>query len=104
MGGSAPTMTDDESNTVDMSDSSIAEKLAPIFDAMLLDTTELLSSSVIVGADPPIHTRIRGSVNRAFTRGRIEALRDYVEEEVARCLEGIDDAPTFDVYVDLASQ
>jgi cytochrome P450 len=87
-----------------MSDSSIAEKLAPIFDAMLLDTKELLSSSVIVGADPPIHTRIRGSVNRAFTRGRIEALRGYVEDEVARCLEGIDDAPTFDVYVDLASQ
>ena len=90
--------------TVDMSDSSIAEKLAPIFETMLLDTKELLSSSVIVGADPPIHTRIRGSVNRAFTRGRIEALRGYIEEEVARCLEGIDHAPTFDVYADLASQ
>jgi cytochrome P450 len=90
--------------TVDMSDSSIAEKLAPIFEAMLLDTKELLSSSVIVGADPPIHTRIRGSVNRAFTRGRIEALRGYIEEEVARCLEGLDHAPTFDVYADLAIQ
>lgn len=90
--------------SVDMEDPEIAERLAPVFDSMLLDSSELLSSSVIVGADPPLHTRIRASVNRAFTRRRIEALKDFVDEEVARCLEGIDTAATFEVNDDLASQ
>ena len=90
--------------SVDMENPEIAERLGPVFDAMLLDSSELLSSSVIVGSDPPLHTRIRASVSRAFTRRRIEALKGFIEEEVARCLEGIDSAATYEVNEDLASQ
>ena len=59
---------------VDFEIPEVAERLLPVFDTMLLDTHELLSAPVIVGADPPLHTRIRSTVNRAFTRGRIQSL------------------------------
>jgi len=76
--------------------------LAPVFDQMLLDAKELLTATVIVGADPPVHTAHRNSVNRAFTRRRIEALRGFVESEVDNCLADIDRASTYDVSLDLA--
>ena len=89
---------------VDFEIPEVAERLLPVFDTMLLDTHELLSAPVIVGADPPLHTRIRSTVNRAFTRGRIQSLREYIEEEVASCLAGIDEAEVFEVNDDLATQ
>jgi cytochrome P450 len=88
---------------VDFEIPEVAERLMPVFDSMLLDSQEVLSAPVIVGADPPIHTRIRSSVNRAFTRNRIQSLRGYIEQEVASCLAGIDEAEVFDVNDDLAT-
>jgi cytochrome P450 len=87
---------------VDPDNADLAERLRPVFDKMLLDTQELLRANVIVGADPPVHTTHRNCVNRAFTRGRVEALRGFVESVVASCLEEIDTAETFDVSDDLA--
>jgi len=88
--------------SVDPDNAALAERLAPVFDQMLLDAKELLTATVIVGADPPVHTAHRNSVNRAFTRRRIEALRGFVESEVDKCLANIDRASTYDVSVDLA--
>jgi cytochrome P450 len=38
-----------------------------------------LWSGVMLGADPPEHTRIRGAVRSAFTPRLVERLRPYVE-------------------------
>jgi len=87
---------------VDPDNEALADRLRPVFEKMLLDTQELLRATVIVGADPPVHTTHRNCVNRAFTRGRVEALRGFVESVVASCLEEIDTAETFEVSDDLA--
>jgi cytochrome P450 len=89
--------------TVDPGNAALAERLRPVFASMLLDSRELQRADVLVGADPPIHTLQRNSVSRAFTRRRIEALRGFVEEEVGKCLEGIDKASSYDVVDSLAN-
>jgi cytochrome P450 len=88
--------------SVDPENAALAARLKPVFDQMLLDSQELLTATLIVGADPPVHGLHRTSVNRAFTRRRIEALRGFVEQEVAKCLEGIDEADSYDVAESLA--
>ena len=86
-----PNGGDSSNPPVDFDIPEVAERLGPVFETMLLDSKELLSASIIVGVDPPLHTKIRGSVNRAFTKTRIEALRGFIDEEVAACLEQIDE-------------
>jgi cytochrome P450 len=82
----------------------VAARLRPVFDTMMLDARELMSAAVIVGADPPVHTRLRRSVNKAFTRARIQALQGFIQEEVDRCLENIRDVDQFDVNNDLGTE
>jgi cytochrome P450 len=89
---------------VDFDNPSVAARLRPVFDTMMLDAQELMSAAVIVGAAPPVHTRLRRSVNKAFTRARIEALHGFIHEEVARCMTNIRDADAFDVNADLATE
>ncbi len=96
-----PNGGDSSNPPVDFDIPEVAERLGPVFETMLLDSKELLSASIIVGVDPPLHTKIRGSVNRAFTKTRIEALRGFIDEEVAACLEQIDSATTFDIIGEL---
>jgi cytochrome P450 len=88
---------------VDFDHLDIAERLRPVFDTMVLDAQELMTAAVIVGSDPPVHTRLRRSVNKAFTRPRIEALRGFIAEEVDRCLRNIGTADVFDVNNELAT-
>ena len=88
---------------VDFDDPDIAQRLRPVFDAMVLDAQELMAAAVIVGSDPPVHTRLRRSVNKAFTRPRIEALKGFIAQEVDRCLRDIGSADVFDVNNDLAT-
>jgi cytochrome P450 len=88
---------------VDFDDPDIGRRLRPVFDTMVLDAQELMAAAVIVGADPPVHTRLRRSVNKAFTRPRIEALKGFIAEEVDRCLSTIGTADEFDVNNDLAT-
>jgi cytochrome P450 len=88
---------------VDFDDPDVARRLRPVFDTMVLDAQELMAAAVIVGSDPPVHTRLRRSVNRAFTRPRMEALRTFINEEAVRCLRNITAADVFDVGNDLAT-
>lgn len=45
--------------------------------------------------DPPLHTKLRARVNRAFTPRSIAALEPFIEEQVAAAFAGIDpDSPT----------
>jgi cytochrome P450 len=89
---------------VDFDNPSVAARLRPVFDTMMLDARELMSAAVIVGADPPVHTRLRRSVNKAFTRARIQALEGFIREEVDRCLTNVRDVDQFDVNNDLATE
>jgi cytochrome P450 len=88
---------------VDFDDPDVARRLRPVFDTMVLDAQELMAAAVIVGSDPPVHTRLRRSVNKAFTRPRIQALHAFIGEEVGRCLQNIAAADVFDVNNDLAT-
>lgn len=54
-----------------------------------------------IDLEPPEHTRIRGSVSRAFTRRRAETRRSAVRRIAERLLEGVDDS--FDVIADYAT-
>jgi cytochrome P450 len=58
---------------------------------------------IVVTYDPPEHTRLRGIVNRAFTRRRVESWRPIIEEETRAAVEGMRSAGSFDVIADLAS-
>jgi cytochrome P450 len=89
---------------IDFDNPSVAARLRPVFDTMMLDARELMSAAVIVGADPPVHTRLRRSVNKAFTRARIQALHGFIQDEVDRCLENIRDVDQFDVNNDLGTE
>jgi cytochrome P450 len=89
---------------VDFDNPSVAARLRPVFDTMMLDARELMSAAVIVGADPPVHTRLRRSVNKAFTRARIQAMQGFIHDEVERCLADITQRDRFDVNNDLATE
>ncbi|TRV80199.1 cytochrome P450 [Streptomyces sp. 130] len=52
-------------------------------------------------ADGADHRRLRSLMGKAFTAGRVERLRPYVEELAARLLDGLEPAATEDGTVDL---
>lgn len=52
--------------------------------------------------DPPQHTRLRRTVNRAFTRPSIEAWRLEIERLVASLVDGLDGRDRADLLTDLA--
>jgi cytochrome P450 len=60
------------------------------------------TASAMVFNDPPTHTRIRGLVTKAFTRGRIERLRPWFEEEVDRRIDTAVRRGRMDVVSDFA--
>jgi cytochrome P450 len=56
----------------------------------------------MLNADPPDHTRLRTLVNRAFTPGRVEALRPRVQQITDALLDGLPESGTFDLMETLA--
>jgi cytochrome P450 len=62
--------------------------------------TRLIRGSFI-DLEPPEHTRIRGSVNRAFTRRRAEMQRSDIRALAERLLDGL--GTRFDVIADYAT-
>jgi cytochrome P450 len=49
-----------------------------------------LWAGVMLGADPPEHTRIRGAVRSAFTPRLVERLRPYVEQLADQLLDAVE--------------
>lgn len=80
------------------------QMLLAVVAGMPVPPEELLAGRVIVGADPPEHTRVRRIVNRGFTARRMEQLRPKVESIVAELIEDIDDWDEFDLITDFARQ
>ncbi len=56
----------------------------------------------LMHSDPPIHTRLRGLVNKAFTPRVVESVREQVQAVTDRLLDGIQSKEGMDVIRDLA--
>jgi cytochrome P450 len=78
--------------------------LLAVVAGMPVPVEELLTGRVIVGADPPQHTRLRRIVNRGFTARRMNQLRPNIEAIVADLLKGIEDADAFEAISGLATE
>ena len=57
----------------------------------------------LLSVDPPDHSRLRALVNRAFTRGAVEAMRPRVEAVVGELLDAAGAKGRFDAIADFAS-
>jgi cytochrome P450 len=68
-----------------------------------LDFQEVFTARVIVGADPPVHTRQRKLVNRGFTPRRINSLRPMIEKTVVEKIAAIGGRSRFDLVRDFAA-
>jgi cytochrome P450 len=78
--------------------------LLAVVSGMPVPVEELLTGRVIVGADPPQHTRLRRIVNRGFTARRMNQLRPSIEAIVADLLKDIGDADSFELISGLANE
>ena len=63
----------------------------------MADTTKALLRNALLFTDPPLHTRLRSVVNRAFTPRRMQRLEARVAELVDRLLADIADDPVPDL-------
>ena len=57
----------------------------------------------VVFSDPPVHTRLRRLVSRAFTPRRMEAMRDSISAEVDRLLDEMDPTAPADIVTGLTA-
>jgi pimeloyl-[acyl-carrier protein] synthase len=58
--------------------------------------------TTMLTADPPLHTRLRGLVNKAFTPRAVERLRPRIQEIVDELLDAVAGSGRMDVIADLA--
>lgn len=70
----------------------------------LADTTKALLRNALLFTDPPLHTRLRSVVNRAFTPRQMQRLEPRVAEIAKRLLDGIADDPAPDMMASFAEQ
>lgn len=56
----------------------------------------------LLSNEPPVHTRLRGLVGKAFTPRRVESLRERVAAIVERTLDDLASRETFDLVRDFA--
>lgn len=83
-------------------DPAMMQRLQELVASIPFDVGEFGSASVIVGVDPPLHTRIRGIVARGFVPRRIRALEAGIDKIVAGCLDGLDQRDAFELVDGLA--
>jgi cytochrome P450 len=77
-------------------------RLGELVAGIPFDVAEFAGADVIVGVDPPRHTRIRGIVARGFVPRRIRALERSIDAIVATRLAALADADEFDLVAGLA--
>jgi cytochrome P450 len=58
-------------------------------------------AQTMLSSDPPVHTRLRGLVSKAFTFKAIEAMRPHIQEIVDDLLERVQDKGRMDAIWDL---
>ncbi len=87
---------------------SVDEKYLTSLPAWKSDSGELgkenrmMRGLALLDQDPPSHTRLRGLVNKAFTRAAVQAMRPRVEALVDEALDRIAEAGRADVVAGLA--
>ncbi len=59
---------------------------------------------MLVNTDQPLHTIHRKIVNKVFTRGRVEAMRPWMQERVAEVVAGLPAGEEFEVVHGLCAQ
>jgi cytochrome P450 len=72
----------------------IRNEFAPFFDSM---------RNMLLFADPPDHTRLRGLVTQAFSARRIEGMRPAIQSIVDELLDAVAERGTMDVIADVAN-
>jgi len=65
-------------------------------------TDASIDGETLIGSDPPVHTRLRKIVNRAFTPSRIAALEGRVRSVTDRLVSGFERRGSCDLMSDLA--
>ena len=60
------------------------------------------SGEMLIGSDPPDHTRLRNLVNRSFTPAMVEALEPRIREVTIEILDRVRPTGQMDVVSDLA--
>ena len=83
-------------------DPAMLARLQELVASIPFNVGEFGSASVIVGVDPPLHTRIRGIVARGFVPRRIRALEAGIDRIVADCLAGLAGQAEFELVEGLA--
>ena len=68
-----------------------------VFAQMARPSMRMISENMLLFADPPQHSRIRGLVAQAFTPRRVEALRPRLTEMLDTTLDAIAEAGQWDV-------
>lgn len=58
--------------------------------------------ATVIDADPPVHTRLRGLVNRAFTPRRIAELEGRIRDITSELIAAITGKPRFDLTAELS--
>jgi cytochrome P450 len=78
------------------------QRLHDLIESIPFDLDSFTSASVIIGTDPPHHTRIRSIAQRGFVPRRIRALEGSIDAIVAECLSGLDSRDSFEIVEELA--
>jgi cytochrome P450 len=88
---------------VDQIDDETMGRLLAVVAELPLDFNELLTARMIVGADPPQHTRQRMLVSRGFVPRRIAGLSAQVQSAVEDALGAVNGRERFDLVADVAT-
>jgi cytochrome P450 len=83
-------------------DPEMLQRLQALLENIPFDMTEFASANVIVGVDPPLHTRIRNIVNRGFVPRRIRGLEAGIDAIVEGCLRDLTARDSLEVVEEFA--
>jgi cytochrome P450 len=75
----------------------IRQRMVALTEGLPVTAEDLMTSRMIVAADPPRHTHLRNVVNRAFLARQMDKWRDFVQQRVDEMLIGVDGTQPFDV-------
>ena len=74
---------------------------ATLFEVMLGDLNPVPEAPSLISSDPPVHTRLRKLVNRAFTPRLIAALEPRIREIASQLIAQVATGSEFDLIADL---
>ena len=64
----------------------------------------IADANILIGQDPPLHTKVREAVNKAFRPAYIRRLEDYVMKRCNELFDEVIDRDEFDIVEDFAGK